>query len=92
MCTPGLYVPSRHMPFVKDAQMPASSYLNLLQGLPAISTHQKVYPNGALPRQTNNVNLYHMAQMNLPIISPTAYNSQSTFTLTGGGKLTNSSE
>lgn len=44
----------------KAAQMYASSHFDLLQGLPAIPTGKKAYPIGALPMQTDNVDLNHV--------------------------------
>ena len=66
----------------KAAQMYASPCFDLLHGLPAITTGKKAYPNGALPMQTNNVDLYHVAPMNLSTISLMVCNTRSAFTVT----------
>ena len=80
MCAPEL---------LKAAQMYASSRFDLLQGLHAIPTRKKVYPNGALPMQTNNVDLYHVVPINLSTISLMVYNTHSAFTLTAVDKPKN---
>lgn len=76
----------------KAAQMYASSHFDLLQGLPAIPTGKKAYPIGALPMQTDNVDLEPRAQMNSPTSSLTVYSTHSAFASTAVDKPKNSLE